>query len=80
MRAGVRVYIENTHMDYQFPIGNENLLSLQRYAYFILLCDLLISIHYDRYRPLLDNCEDEIIRISLYNRRVCEAFNLFQIQ
>ena len=56
-----------TLMDCIFPIVNENLFSSQRSTYFILRSEFWISLHNDRNRPILDNCEDEIIKISLYS-------------
>ena len=55
-----------THMDYLFPVENENVLSSQRCKHFILPYEFWISIHNAANCPILDKYENEMIQISLY--------------
>ena len=50
-----------------FPTANENVLPFQHCTSFILPSDFWLSIHNDRNCPILDNCDNKIIRISLYS-------------
>ena len=54
------------HIDYLFPIGNENVFSSQNCIHFILPSEFWSSFHNDKNRPVLNIYENEIIRISLY--------------
>ena len=66
---GCKVIVVSTHMDYLFPTESENVLLSQRCTYFILPSEFWISIHNVTNRPILDNYENEMIRISLYASR-----------
>ena len=58
--------VVRTHMDYLFPIENENVLLSKRSTQFILPSALSISIHNVAYCPILDKYENQMTRISLY--------------
>ena len=58
--------VVRTHMDYLFPIENENVLLSKRCTHFILPSELWISFHNVAYCPILDKYENQMIRISLH--------------
>ena len=76
------------HMDYLFPIENENALLSQRCTHFILPSEFWICIHNVANCPILDKYENQMIRISFYTSHFFakessvffRASNLFQIQ
>ena len=63
---GFKLMVVRTHMDYLFPIENENVLLSKRSTQFILPSELWISIHNVAYCPILDKYENQMTRISLY--------------
>ena len=63
---GFKLMVVRTHMDYLFPIENENVLLSKRSTQFILPSALWISIHNVAYCPILDKYENQMTRISLY--------------
>ena len=66
-RKGCILIVVRTHIDYIFPIGNENLSSSQNCSHVISPAEFWFSIHIDKNRPVLDNYETEIIRSSFYS-------------
>ena len=63
---GFKLMVVRTHMDYLFPIENENVLLSKRSTQFILPSQLRISINNVAYCPILDKYENQMTRISLY--------------
>ena len=55
-----------THMDYLFPIKNENVLLSQCCTHFNLLSEFWISIHSVANCRILNEYDNQMIRISLY--------------
>ena len=85
---GCKLILVRMHIDYLFPIGNENLISLQHCAHFILSFEFWISIYNERSWPILDHYENQTIQISLCvplifakgSNFVFAASKLFQIR
>ena len=63
---GSKLMVVRTHMEYLFPIENENVLLSKRCTHFILPSELWISFHNVAYCPILDKYENQMIRISLH--------------
>ena len=75
-KRGCRLIVVRTHMNYIFPFGNENVLLCQLWTHFTLTSEFWISIDNDRNHPILNNYENEMIRISLYTSHISLGSNI----